>query len=167
MSKLGISHSMLHRFAQKEGLKKTKQFMRKVQQIAADKAREANAAKGWPPKGYIIPGSKSNRFKKGVASVERLGEKRERDRIENSRISRNAAIAADRRRILFGLEQQTKIKLVAAPPGKNDYRYRLIKRGYITKGRAANEFYYNGYTDRSEVMERNGNDRFRFRFYKL
>lgn len=167
MERLNISHSKLHRFARQEGLKKTKQFMRKMQANASKKAREANDAIGWPPKGYIIPKSEKYRFKKGVSGVDRLGVDGERERIERAHASRNATIASERRRILFGLDQKTKMKLVKAPPGKNDYRHRLIKRGYITKVRAANEFYYDNETDRSEVMESNGKSRFRFRFYKL
>lgn len=167
MERLEISHSKLHRFARQEGLRKTSQFMRKMQRNASQKAREVNDALDWPPKGYIIPKSEQYRFKKGVSGVERLGVKGERKRIERAQTSRNATIASERRRILFGLEQNTSMKLVEAPPGKNDYRYRLIKRGYITEARASNEFYYDDETDRSDIMEKNGKDRFRFRFYKL
>lgn len=89
MEKLDISFSTLHRTARALGLVKTKQFMRGCQRDAAARARESHIIHGtYPPKGYIIPGSESYRFKAGVTNKQRFGARKERRRVEKSAESR-------------------------------------------------------------------------------
>ena len=83
--RLGISERSLTRIARRLGLEKSRQFMRKTQRNAADKAKESHLRNGtYPPKGYRIPRSEEFQFKAGVTPVERLGKRRERKRIERS-----------------------------------------------------------------------------------
>jgi len=164
--KLGISHSSLHRFARKYGLKKTKCFQSKCQRVATMAAWESNKRNNWPPKGYKIPKSAEYRFKEGVTPEQRLGKKRNAERIEKSAQSRRKTVAAEKRRVLFGLPQKTKLKVVTAPKGKSAYRYNLKKRGYIVP-RAARIIYYDENTHRSPIVEQNAYNKYRFTFQEL
>lgn len=161
MEKLKISHSMLHRFAREQGLKKTKQFQSKCQLNASNIARKRNLVNNWPPKGYIIPRSEEFRYKAGITPRQRLGEKNNAERIRKSSESRRKTVLAEKRRVLFGLPQRTKLKVVASPRNKIAYRYTLKKRGYIVN-KAARTIYYNESTNRSETCERTAQTKYRF-----
>lgn len=161
MLKIGIKHSALHRFARENGLKKTKQFQSKCQAEATEKARLANKRNNWPPKGYIIPNKEKSCFKPGQTNLERLGAKKERERIEKLTISLNKMRAAEKRRVLFGLPQKTKLKVVAAPHSKASYRYTLKKRGYLVE-RGGKTILWNDNTNRSDIVERTAQERYRF-----
>ena len=161
MLKFNLSHSFLHRFAREHGLKKTKQFQSQCQKNASEKARQANKVNNWPPKGYIIPRSSEFFYKKGVRPIDRLGKIKNQKRIERSAASRRKTVAAEKRRVLFGLPQKTKLKVVAAPHNKLAYRYLLKKRGYVVV-RGEREVFYNEETERSERMEK-----YAFEKYKI
>jgi len=161
LEKFQISHSMLHRFARENGLKKTGQFQKKCREDATKAARLANKRNNWPPKGYEIPKSKENQFKAGITPEMRLGKKKNLERIQKSAESRRRTVAAEKRRVLFGLPQKTKLKVVAAPHNKASYRYTLKKRGYIVE-RGAKTIFYNDSTNRSEIVERTAKERYRF-----
>jgi hypothetical protein len=163
MMKMGINHSALHRFAREHGLKKTKQFQRKCQLEASRVARITNKRNNWPPKGYEIPKSQENCFKKGHSGIARWGVRKERIRIEKAAESRRQTIRSEKRRVLFGLPQKTKLKVVAAPRAKNAYRHLLKKRGYIVS-RASKEIYYADTTLRNEKAEQKAFDKYRFTF---
>jgi len=152
MQKLNISQSSLHRFARETGLKKTKQFQKKCQLAAAAKAHQVNIANNWPPKGYIIPRSEQNRFQAGQSPVQRMGKKKNKIRIERMVKTRNKTIAAEKRRVLFGFDQKTKLKVVAATHAKNGFRHLLKKRGYVVE-RAAYTIYYTETTNRNPKTE--------------
>lgn len=166
LRRFGISHSALHRFAREHALKKTKQFQSKCQLAAAKAARAANKLKGFPPKGYHIPKSEQYRFKPGETPEKRLGKKRNQIRIQKSAESRRKTLASEKRRVLFGLEQRTKLKVVAAPPAKAAYRHTLKKRGYIVS-RAAKIIFYDANTLRSDRVEQTAVERYRFIFTEL
>lgn len=161
MRKFSMSHSALHRFARENGLKKSKQFQRKCQLAAANAGRLANKKNNWPPKGYVIPKSKDFCFKPGVTPEQRLGKKKNQQRIKNLSITRKKLIAAEKRRVLFGLEQKTKLKVVPAAKEKINCRYNLRRRGYIV-ARGAREILYNENTNRSTIIERNAIEKHRF-----
>jgi len=152
MLKIGIKHSALHRFARENGLKKTKQFQRKCQLATTEAARIANKRNNWPPKGYIIPNKEKRCFKPGQTNLERLGAKKERERIEKAAEARRKTVLAEKRRVLFGLPQKTKLKVVPAPRVKCSYRYLMRKRGYVVL-RGSSEVYYTENTNRSETTE--------------
>jgi hypothetical protein len=161
IEKLGINHSSLHRFARLMGLKKTKQFQKKCQAHATSEARKANQRNNWPPKGYKIPRRDEFSYKPGVTPEQRLGKKRNAERIRTSAAKRRETLKAEKRRVLFGLEQKTKLKVVAAPHKKVSYRYVLKKRGYIVT-RGSNVVYYDSNTSRSERAERTATEKYRF-----
>lgn len=151
MSRLGLSHSTLHRFARELGLTKSRQFMKKCQTATTEAARLANMRNGWPPKGYIIPRSREFGFQKGVTNLERLGPRREAERVRKAAEARRATISKERMRIRWGFEQKTKLKLVTNKT-KICYRYALKKRGYDI-ARGASVAYVTPETRRSLKVE--------------
>ena len=151
MARLGLSHSTLHRLARELGLTKSRQFMKQCQAATTAAAWRANRAKGWPPKGYVIPRSEVACFKKGVTPEMRLGRKRNEERIRKSAESRRRTVAAEKRRILFGLPQQTRLK-IGYSRKKVSYRHALRKRGYIIE-RGGWQAFVTESTQRSPIVE--------------
>lgn len=131
MAHLNIKSTTLHRLARAYRLSKSKEFMLAVARENFRQASIAAARLGWPPKGYIIPNRHA--FQKGVTNLMRLGPEREAARIHKSSETRKATIAAERRRILFGLEQRTKMKLNGTFRPKTNVRYQMRKLGYIVE----------------------------------
>ena len=156
MEKLEISFSTLHRTARALGLVKTKQFMRKCQRNAAAKARESHIINGtYPPKGYIIPGSEENRFKAGVTNEQRLGARKNRKRIEKSAESRRQTWKEERARRLFGLPQQTKLRVRNYGRKMHVQAHYLRKRGYTVDYQSFTAW-YDTETHRCPVLEKKG-----------
>ena len=156
MLKLDISFSTLHRTARALGLVKTKQFMRNSQRNAADKARESHIINGtFPPKGYIIPGSEENRFKAGVTSLQRLGARKERQRVEKSAESRRQTLREERARRVFGVPQRTRLRVLNRGHRFHHSVWYLRSRGYEVDARNLVAYYDDG-TRRCPVLERKG-----------
>lgn len=153
MAHLNIKSSTLHRLARAYGLTKSKEFMADWQKKITEFARLTNQRNNWPPKGYIIPNSRKYCFKKGVTPLMRLDPEREAARILKSSETRKATIASERRRILFGLEQRTKMKLNGTFRPKANVRYQMRKLGYLVD-RGGNTATVTPQTRRSEHYER-------------
>lgn len=153
MARLNLKMATMHRLARAYGLTKSKEFMADWQKKITEFARITNQRNNWPPKGYIIPRSRECCFKKGVTPLMRLGPERNAERIRKGRETRNATIAAERRRILFGLEQRTKLKLNGSFRPKANVRYQMRKRGYLVD-RGGNTATITPQTRRSEYYER-------------
>ena len=153
MSKLGLSEGWLHRYARAHGLKKTAQFMNKTQAEVTRKAKESHLRNGtYPPKGYRIPRSEEFQFKPGEKSVQRLGKRRERVRIEKSAKTRAHTFQIEKATAHWGLPQLTKLNVTAQPVAKNQQRYHLRKLGYII-ARGSSIAYYDENTRRSPSIE--------------
>lgn len=151
--KLNISPRSVVRLARRRGLEKSRPFMKKIQKEAAEKANISNRVNGtYPPKGYQIPNRESSYFQKGVKPIDRLGEKREAERVAKSAASRKETYRLEKGRALFGLPLQTKMKVVRHPRQQVLLRYRLKKLGYIIErgGRVA---YYDDNTKRHMELE--------------
>ena len=130
--KLGISETVLHRFARRFGLKKTRAHMRQMQRETAAAAKASHLAHDtYPPKGYIIPRSEEFRFKKGESSRKRWGKVKERHRIEKAAASRRETMIDERMRVRMGKPQLTKMRVTRQPHQKILDRSYLKKRGYI------------------------------------
>lgn len=149
MSRLGQSHSALHRLARELGLKKTAEFMKKCQLATTKAAWIANRRNGWPPKGYVIPNC--HRFEKGVSPEQMLGPERNAQRIAKAGESLRDTIRRERLRIRWGLGQKTKRKLVSNPK-RTQCRYHLKKHGYIVE-RGGRQAIVTPQTQRSPKME--------------
>lgn len=161
--RLGISQSSLHRFARELGLTKTKQFMRKVQKNTSERAKASHLMNGtYPPKGYRIPRSEEFQFKKGVTNIQRLGKAGERKRVEKSAASRRKTFKVERARKLFGLPQQTKLRVMREPRGKTCHRWYLKKRGYILDEKELIA-YWTEDTRRATILEKRPRQWYRFK----
>lgn len=148
---LGISESTMHRIVRKLGLKKTPQFMRKCQQAATAAAKESHLRNGtYPPKGFVIPNRYS--FPKGVSNVEKLGKRKEADRIRKSTESREKTRKSERARATFGLPQRTKLRVIPIPVAKVKLRWYLKSRGYILD-EIARVAYFDENTKRGKRIE--------------
>ena len=130
--RFGISLRSVSRLAKKRGLEKSTQFLKKCQEEAAKAAVESHIRNGtYPPKGFVIPGSINTRFHPGIKSVDRLGKRKEKQRLKNMLASRMKTLKSERARATFGLPQRTKLKVVRQPRAKITLRYYLKKQGYI------------------------------------
>ena len=152
MARLNLKMATLHRLARAYGLTKSKEFMAEWHKKITEFACASNKRNNWPPKGYIIPRSREFQFKKGVTPLMRLGREKNAERIRKGVESRNATIASERRRILFGLEQKTKLKLNGSFRHKAHVRCQLRKLGYIVE-HGANTATITPQTRRSEHYE--------------
>lgn len=161
--RLGISVRSVNRIAKSMGLEKSRQFIRKTQLEAANKANESHRKNGtYPPKGYIIPRSEEFRFRKGERPIDRIGKKRETERIRKSVESRNELRKLEKARTLYGLPRQTKLNVVKRPRSQIQLRYYLKKHcGYIAD-RGGFIFYYTDETKRSAEIESRSRTGFTF-----
>lgn len=157
MARLGLSHSTLHRIVRELGLKKTRQFMKKMQAAAASKAKEVcirtgryEALKGTQP-----PKSEQNRFKKGESVRSRMSPKRVAEMDRKRRETWKQTRARDRARFTFGFEQKTKFRFVKQSKSKICYRSNMKKKGYVVN-LEHNVFFYPDEEMRCPIAERNG-----------
>lgn len=152
--RLGISPRSVVRIARRLGLTKSRQFMVKCQRATSEAAQLSHRRNGtYPPKGFRIPRSETGQFKPGVTSRQRLGARRESERLRKSAESRRATIKRERARIVWGFEQRTRLRLVSNPK-KCQYRYALRRRGYLV-ARGASEAHVVDSTLRSVRVEDN------------
>lgn len=151
--KLSVSPRSVSRLAEKRGLKKSKQYIRKYQEESTAKMNKILLERGlYPPKGYIIPRSEEFRFKKGEKPIDRIGAKREAERVAKATESYRRTWKLEKARALYGLPRQTKLNVVKRPHKQIHTRYYLRKRGYIVD-RGSNTAYYNSETKRSPDIE--------------
>jgi DNA-binding MurR/RpiR family transcriptional regulator len=104
----GVSQATIYRQARRLGLTKAPDF--RVMMQGEMNRRASEALKGKLNSGQFQKGKRKNpagEFKKG----HKLTPEQEARRIANATATRNKTIAAERRRILFGLPQKTKLKL--------------------------------------------------------
>ena len=162
-AKLGVSETTMHRHARRLGLKKTPQFVAKCQREMTEAAKRSHLINGtYPPKGFQIPGKEKGYFKIGETNLQRLGPKREAERIRKATASREKTRKSERARAVFGLPQRTKLRVIPAPNAKLQLRYYLKKRGYLLdeKERIA---YYTEETKRGKRIEAKQQPWYKFR----
>lgn len=143
----------LRRVAKRLGLEKSDEFMTACQAHTAQCAAAANRYDGNSGIRNLIIYGEPYRFRAGETNLQRLGPEREARRLQKAHASRRETIRKERRRLLFGLPQQTKIKLTGGGNKRMQVRYNLRKRGYHV-ARGANVAYYDDNTQRTERLER-------------
>lgn len=162
-AKFGISPTTVIRLARKLGLKKSPQFMTKCIEATTAAAKRSHLINGtYPPKGFQIPGKEKGYFKRGETSLQRLGQKREAERIRKATASREKTRKSERARAVFGLPQRTKLRVIPVPTAKLKLRYYLKKCGYLLdeKERIA---YYTEETKRGKRIEAKQQPWYKFR----
>ena len=151
--RFGISLRSVNRIAQKRGLTKSKQFLRKCSLEAAEKANISNRINGtYPPKGYVIPNREKYWFKEGEKPIDRIGPKREAERVAKSAESRRKTFKLEKARALYGLPRETKLSVIKHPRKQRSMRYELKKRGYKIE-RGGMVAYYDENTRRHLAFE--------------
>ena len=170
LEKLGIGEASLHRIARKHGLKKTKQFIRKMRQENCMKAREVCIRYGVYEdtrermrekmndlirRGEPIPGT----FVKGQSNKDRFSTKRFREIMEKTRTKRIETIRKERLRMRWGLPQKTRMIIFPeecrkSRKDKSVHRHLFRKYNYIV-GRGEDDIYYDEETERRPLMEAN------------
>lgn len=151
---LGISHRTVVRIARDMGLVKHSDFIKAMQRNASEHGARVNRANGGNAgtKNLLIYG-KAYRFKAGESNKDRMSKEafKEMHRKIGERLKET--FRKEKRRVLFGLEQKTQLRVVQCPREKICLRNNLRKRGYEI-ARASNEAFITAATHRSEVMER-------------
>ena len=161
--RLGLSHSTLHRIARELGLKKTPQFMTKMQLAASAAGKAAIAAEDEAAKERRRQQANANRnpercFKKGKWSLAKCPP--EKLSIINAKRAASwlKTRRADEVRLNWGLPTQTKFHFRRHPdPDKKrklcSLRNYLRRKGYEIPGRAGMAVYVTRETRRSAKME--------------
>lgn len=151
---LGISPRTVVRIARDMGLVKHPDFTEAMQRNAAEHAARANRANGGNAgtKNLLLYG-KAYQFKKGERQKDKMSAEAFDAMHRQIGEQRKHIIKAEKRRVLFGLEQKTKLRVVQTPKEKICLRNGLRKKGYEI-ARASNEAFITAATHRSEVMER-------------
>jgi hypothetical protein len=161
--RLGLSHSTLHRIARELGLKKTRQFMAKMQMAASMAGKAAIEAEDEAAKERRRQQANTNRnpercFKKGKWSLAKCPP--EKLSIINAKRAASwlKTRRADEVRLNWGLPTQTKFHFRRhLDPDKNrklcSLRNYLKRKGYEIPGRAGMAAYVTRETRRSAKME--------------
>lgn len=117
----GISHTTLHRFARKCGLKKDMKTIKKKHAAAVKRICEKNgyyeSLRGKRPSEASMEATRKLR-REGFVPILRLKEKdprKYRRMIKQRSINMKRLIADERRRVLFGLPQKTKRRVTLTP----------------------------------------------------
>lgn len=155
---LGVSLRTTVRLARELGLEKDPAWFHGVVMERCAMMAEANRGEGNAGKANLLKYGKAHYFKPGVSSRERLGDERERERIEKSAAARRETVRKELQRIRWGFDQQTRLKLTRND-SRTAMRYTLKRRGYIIPHRGANVAFFNSSTDRSSVVEAHARER--------
>lgn len=150
---LGSSLRDVTRMARELGLWKTKEFMVAMQRNASEHGARANRAMGGNAgtKNLLIYG-RAHQFKPGESNKDRMSAEAFADMHRRIGETRKETFKKERRRVIFGLNQQTSLRVIQCPKEKVCLRNNLRKRGYEI-GRASNEATVTGETQRSIRME--------------
>lgn len=150
---LGTSPRSVTRMARELGLWKTREFVAATQRNASEHGARVNRARGGNA-------GARNLLVYGVATRYKTGENI-RDRMSTAEIAamyrkisatRKELFRKERRRVLYGLEQHTDLRVVRCPIEKVRFRCNLRKHGYQV-ARASNEATITCNTRRSAKME--------------
>ena len=150
---LSTSPRSVTRIARELGLGKTKEFVVAMQRNASECGARANRAMGGNAgtKNLLLYG-KAYRFKAGESPKDRMSAEAFDDMHRRIGESRKETFRKERRRVMFGLEQKTSLRVVRCPKEKVSLRNNLRKYGYDIP-RGSNEATITSKTRRSLSME--------------
>lgn len=120
--KLGRSLGNVHVWARKFGLYKSQSHLNEMARRTAYGSRN--------PKAFAKAGE-PYRFKKGENGYTRLSPEKQEDFKMKVAKARKELLKAERRRVLFGLPQKTKLKLYPEPTEMKRAKLTLRRRGYL------------------------------------
>ena len=150
---LGTSPRSVSRMARELGLWKTKEFVAAMQRNASEHGARANRLMGGNAGAVnLLKYGKATRFKPGTSQKERMSAEAFADMHRRIGLSRKETFKKERRRVIFGLEQKTNLRVVQCPREKVLLRLNLRRHGYEIP-RASNEATVTNETRRSIRME--------------
>ena len=150
---LGTSPRSVTRMARELGLWKTKEFVAAMQRNASEHGARANRLMGGNAGAVnLLKYGKATRFKPGTSQKERMSAEAFADMHRRIGLSRKETFKKERRRVIFGLEQKTNLRVVQCPREKVLLRLNLRRHGYEI-ARASNEATVTNETRRSIRME--------------
>lgn len=150
----GCSPRTIVRLARSMALAKSREFVEEARRKGQEMSAIMNRGEGNRGKENLLRYGSRYQFRKGITSLQRIGEERERERVRKAHETRNKTIASERVRIKWGFEQKTRLRLVRQPKQWISYRNTMKRRGYIAS-RGSRVIYYNEYTNRSAAVENN------------
>lgn len=164
---LGCGLRTVNRLCARYGIdvRKSDEFMAKTQRVASQRAAASIRANGCTCPDAVKERLKLTQFKPGHNMYERMTTEQRKARDAKISSARQALIRSERRRILFGLPQRSRLRLVSRPRSVASARLNMRKRlGYEIE-RASMEVYITEGTIRSELVEANAKKLgFRFHF---
>lgn len=161
--RLGVSLRTAVRLAREMGLEKSVEFVRAMQANAVKHAVRANRGQGNAGKANLLKYGKAYQFKPGIGNNGRLSAEAFSEMHRRRAETRKRTVMAERRRVAFGLEQKTALRVVKAPKAKICLRNRLRKRGYVVP-RASSDATIAADTRRSAALEQRA-EKMGIRFY--
>lgn len=162
-SHFGVSVRAAVRLAREMGLEKSAEFVRAMQANAVHHAARANRGQGNAGKANLLKYGKAYQFKPGIGNKDRLSAEAFSEMHRRSAETRKRTVMAERRRVAFGLEQKTGLRVIKASKAKICLRNRLRKRGYVVP-RASSDATIAADTRRSAMLEQRA-EKMGIRFY--
>ena len=160
---LRVSLRTAVRLAREMGLEKNAEFVRAMQANAVHHAARTNRGQGNAGKANLLKYGKAYQFKPGIGNKDRLSAEAFSEMHRRSAETRKRTVMAERRRVAFGLEQKTDLRVIKAPKAKICLRNRLRKRGYVVP-RASSDATIAADTRRSATLEQRA-EKMGIRFY--
>lgn len=178
MAASGMTHSTLHRFARKFGLKKSVDGMRGIKKRQSAHIKRLCEANGWydslrgkaPSEATMLATKqmwqeiREGKRKHPLHVVKERNPARYKRLMRKKSELRKETISKERRRLDYGLPRQTRLKAVVMYPythRQTNHRYHALMRGYILMADCSEEggerynIYYDEHTRRTELFERN------------
>ena len=151
--RLGASTRCVTRMARELGLWKTAEFMTATQRNASEHGARVNRARGGNAgaKNLLIYGV-ATRYKAGENIRDRMSAEELDAMYRKISATRKELFRKERRRVLYGLDQKTDLRVVRCPIEKIRLRCNLRKHGYEIP-RASNEATITSDTRRNARME--------------
>lgn len=173
----GMSHSTMHRFARELGLVKSEKGRRRIIRYQAKICKQVNEANGYYDSLRGRPCSEATRqgtaqmwqdIREGrrehpFAIMKRRSPARYRKYMQRKSEERRETIRKETRRMLYGLERQTRLKCIVLRPytkRQTSHRYNALKRGYIVMADCSEQsgerynIYYDQDTQRAPLFEK-------------
>lgn len=163
-SHFGVSVRAAVRLAREMDLEKSAEFVRAMQTNAVHHAARVNRGQGNAGKANLLKYGKAYQFKPGQGGNKRfMSSEAFKEMHRRKGIIRRETVRAERRRVAFGLEQRTALRVVKAPKAKIYLRHELRKRGYVV-AHASSDATITTDTRRSAILEQRA-EKMGIRFY--
>lgn len=162
MAWFGISHSTLHRLAREEGLKKKMGIIRKKQAVIVVRTCEKNGyyeslrGKRLPEACYEATRKMRREGFSPIGKLKETDKRKYKRLMKRKSMDRKKLISDERRRVLFGLPQKTRLRVSLATVTHQmavQKHVMIKKRNYFAHDGHPTWVCYDSETDRSERME--------------